>query len=167
MNKYSSNTSFIDKLYILLCLFVLQFIIAFLHINPVAKEGIIDPETKLMVVMKWPELSVADIDLWAKGPDGSVVGYVNKDKKYMILERDDLGVSNDTIVINGKKTVIQRNIEMMTFNELPKGEYVINVHNYPHGFRSYESDFKEEPAYPIPVTIEIMKINPFSVIIHS
>ena len=161
MNRYNTNTSFIDKLYIMLCLFVLQFIIAFILINPIAKQGIVDPVTKMMIIIKWPELSAADIDIWVKGPDGTIASYVNKDGKYIILERDDLGSSNDYVEIDGKITPISRNMETMTLNALPKGEYVINLHNYSHAFNDFLGRLREEPQYPIPVTIEVIKISPF------
>lgn len=167
MNRYNTNTSFIDKLYIMLCLFVLQFIIAFILINPIAKQGIVDPVTKMMIIIKWPELSAADIDVWVKGPDGTTASYVNKDGKYIILERDDLGSSNDYVKINGEITPISRNMETMTINALPKGEYVINLHNYSHSFNDFLGRINEEPEYPIPVTIEVIKINPFKAVFQK
>ena len=145
----------------------MQFIIAFILINPIAKQGIVDPVTKMMIIIKWPELSAADIDVWVKGPDGTIASYINKDGKYIILERDDLGSSNDYVKIDGQITPISRNMETMSLNALPKGEYVINLHNYSHSFNDFLGRLREEPQYPIPVTVEVIKINPFKAVFQK
>ena len=132
MKKFSTNLAFVDLLFNLLVGFTSLLLLAFLYINPIADEGKIDPVTKLLVIMTWPDESSADIDVWMRGPDGSVCSYVAKDKGYMILERDDLGMTNDAIKVDDKIIYIKRNIESLSVTQLLKGEYVLNIHNYSH-----------------------------------
>lgn len=163
MKKFSSNLAFVDLLFNLLVGFTSLLLLAFLFINPIADEGKIDPVTKLLVIMTWPDESAADVDLWMRGPDGAVCGYVGKDKGYMILERDDLGMTNDALHIDGETVYIKRNIESLSVTKLLKGEFVINVHNYSHGFEPY-GGYLDEKQYPIPVEIKLIQMNPFKLL---
>lgn len=128
MRKYSSNLAFVDLLFNLLVGFTSLFVIAFLLINPIAKQGVVDPPIILMIEMEWSDDSKVDIDLHVKGPDGKTVFYGNKSNGYITLKRDDLGASNDTFVINGKRTVVRRNYEITTMTVLPDGDYIVNAH---------------------------------------
>lgn len=127
MRKYSSNLAFVDLLFNLLVGFTSLFIIAFLMINPVARDGEVTPPVKMFVEIEWDKDAHTDIDLFVRGPDGVTVFYGNRDGAYMTLQRDDLGASNDTYLINGETVVIKRNYEIVNFTDLPPGEYVIAV----------------------------------------
>jgi hypothetical protein len=163
MKKFSTNLAFVDLLFNLLVGFTSLLLLAFLYINPIADEGKIDPVTKLLVIMTWPDESSADIDVWMRGPDGSVCSYVAKDKGYMILERDDLGMTNDAIQVDDKIIYIKRNIESLSVTQLLKGEYVLNIHNYSHMFQGYEGHHKED-EFPVPVEIKLIQMNPFKIL---
>lgn len=163
MRNYSHNLAFIDLLFNLLVGFTSLLLLAFLFINPIAEQGKIDPVAKVLILVTWPDKSPADIDLWVRGPDRTVVSYGSKDKGYMVLERDDLGVSNDTIKVDGKVVHIIRNIESLKITKLLKGEYVVNVMNYTHAFTAY-NDYEAEEIYPIPVEIKILQMNPFKIL---
>lgn len=130
MRKYSSNLAFVDLLFNLLIGFCCLFIIAFLLINPIAKQGTIDPPVKMMIEMTWDNESQNDIDLYLKGPDGGVIFYANKQNGYITLKRDDLGYANDTYIVNGKTFTVKRNYEIITLTDLPDGDYVLNVHHF-------------------------------------
>lgn len=166
MNRFSgSNLAFIDLLFILLIGFTLMLIAAVLHINPIADEGKIDPVTKIMITARWPDQSVTDIDIWVRGPDGKMVGYARKDGRYIVLDRDDLGRGNDIYYVNGKKKVVAKNLETVSINALPDGEYVINLHNYSFQFSDpYGSKSEEDEEYPVPVELEIIQMTPFRVL---
>lgn len=161
MRKYSSNLSFVDLLFNLLVGFTSLLVIAFLLINPIAEQGKIDPETKILILVKWDDSSKVDIDTWVRGPSGRAVGFKRKDGNYIILERDDLGVNNDFYEVNGITIAVKRNMESVNINALPAGEYVVNVHNYTTGTAFFNGH--NEPI-PVPVTVEIIQMKPFKVL---
>jgi hypothetical protein len=163
-SNFNTNLAFVDLLFNLLIGFVCLFFLSWLLINPSAQSGKITPNTKMMVVMDWPKESSFDIDLLIKGPDNNVVSFINKDVRYMILERDDLGTINDTVHINDKKIVIRRNTETISLNELIPGEYVINIHNYSHTLGDNDENAK---FYPVSVRVRVFKLEPFKIIHDS
>jgi hypothetical protein len=130
MRKYSSNLAFVDLLFNLLVGFTSLFVIAFLLINPIAKNGVVDPPIRLMIEMSWHDDSHNDIDLYLKGPDGATISYRNKANGYITLKRDDIGAQSDTYEVNGRTVLVSRNYEIMTLTDLPDGDYVVNVHFY-------------------------------------
>lgn len=130
MRRYSSNLAFVDLLFNLLVGFTSLFVIAFLLINPIAKQGVVDPPILLMVEMEWSDESLRDIDLYVKGPDGVTIYFSNKSNGYITLKRDDTGRASDTFVVNGEEVVVNRNYEVTTFTALPDGDYVVGAHYY-------------------------------------
>lgn len=156
MRKYSNNLAFTDLLFNLLIGFTSLLLIAFLLINPIAEEGKIDPRSEFIITSSWDDESSIDIDLWVKGPDDTIVGFSSKDGRYMVLERDDLGDTNDLIQLNGDTILIQRNLETLSINAIVPGEYIVTVHNYSTSLSN------ENEEYPTPVTIDIMDMNPVS-----
>ena len=127
MRKYSSNLAFVDLLFNLLVGFTSLFIIAFLMINPISQDGQVTPPVRMFVEVEWDKDINKDIDLFVRGPNGTTIFYGNKDGQYMTLERDDLGNSSDTYVINDETITVKRNYEIVNFTDLPPGEYVIAV----------------------------------------
>mgnify|MGYP003624703269 FL=1 len=165
MRKYSSNLAFVDLLFNLLVGFTSLFVIAFLLINPIAKQGVVDPPVKVMFEISWDDKSYHDIDLYLKGPDNQVVYYANKTNGYITLKRDDLGFQTDTYEINGKVEVVERNYEITTMSSLPDGDYVVNVHFYARG--------KRRPTDPVnikvanleqEVFVRVTSIQPFKIL---
>ena len=130
MRKYSTNLAFTDILMNLMLGFASLFILAFLLINPVADAGKIDPDGLVMITLRWEDTSAIDMDLWVKGPDGTIVSYQRKDGRYILLDRDDLGSANDTIIVDGVINIIPRNLETVMITDLQDGEYIINVHHF-------------------------------------
>jgi hypothetical protein len=130
MRKYSTNLSFIDMLFNISLGFLMLFILAYLLINPIADAGKIDPEAKIMITLRWDNESIKDMDLWVKGPDGTIVSFQRKDGRYIILDRDDLGRANDIIMVDGVEKVIARNIETIMITDLMDGEYIVSVHHF-------------------------------------
>jgi len=158
MRKYSNNLAFTDLLFNLLIGFTSLLLIAFLLINPIAEEGKIDPQTEFLITMTWDHDSGVDLDLWVKGPTGTIVGFPSKDGRYMVLERDDLGNANDIYEVNGETMVIARNIETLMINAIVPGEYHVSVHNYN---MNYEDESEE---YPTPVMVDLMDMRPYSML---
>tara|TARA_R110002110_G_scaffold133494_8_gene315877 strand:+ start:1002 stop:1601 length:600 start_codon:yes stop_codon:yes gene_type:complete len=152
MRKYSSNLAFVDLLFNLLVGFTSLFVIAFLMINPIAKTGEVTPPIRMFVEVEWDSSLNIDIDLFVRGPDGSIVFFGRKDGGYMTLERDDLGWQSDIYHINGEARLVRRNYEIINFADLPEGEYVIAVFYF------------TSRGDPVEVTARIRTISPHRVV---
>ena len=77
----------------------------------------------------------------------------------MHLDRDDRGLSNDTVEINGRSFVNPLNQEVVTLRGIVAGEYIVNAHYYEGG--------KDKPAtpsarvgQPVDTTLTVVKVNP-------
>ena len=79
------------------------FFIALLAMNPEAKSGKIDTKAEFLITMTWPDSHPDDVDLYAEDPVGNIVWYHVREAGFMVLDRDDRGGLNNTIVVNGKK----------------------------------------------------------------
>jgi len=151
MKRTSAILAFIDLLFNLLLGISMMFIISFLMINPPETLGTIDPPVRLLITLEWDPALTEDMDLWVRGYDQTWVGFSKMDGKYFNLERDDRGVSNDTIIVNGEEEIIARNYEVISFTTLPAGEYFINVHYYTPAGDAVDS------------TITVTQIDPFAI----
>lgn len=147
---------FYDMLFNLLIAFVFCFIVALLAMNPKAvKAGDIPAKAEFIINLSWPDWNPNDIDAWVQGPTGELVWFRSREAALMHLDRDDRGLSNDTIEVNGKKVVNPLNQEVVTIRGLAPGEYVVNA-NY------YESiDLR-----PVEVTISVVKVNPRAEVVY-
>ncbi len=65
------------------------------------------------------------------------------------LDRDDRGLVNDTITINGEEVQNPLNQEVVTLRGVVKGEYVVNLHYY-----------GSETEKPVDVNVRLVKVNP-------
>lgn len=130
IQRRNTGPSFIDLLFIISLGFLLLLFIMLPFLNPIAKDGTIDPPVALIIEMRWDDDAQADLDLWVLGPDGNPVGYFKKSNGYITLKRDDLGKVNDTYVIDGKRVTVSRNYEVTTATQLPDGWYTVNVHYF-------------------------------------
>lgn len=151
--KYKSNLTFIDLLFNILVGFVFLFIIAFILINPKAKQGDIKSPAEFLITLEWPPNLNEDLDLWVQSPDNHKVGFRMKDAGIMNLDRDDLGIDNDTTVIDGKMIVVPINREVISVRGKLPGIYHVNVHYY-----------RKLKDITIPATISVIKVNPYIVV---
>ncbi len=161
--SYGSQVAFIDLLFNTLVGFVFLFILAFILINPIAKKSNVEIVAEFIVKINWPSDSPDDIDLWMRDPLGNYVGFKSKDVGLMALSRDDLGTSNDTVYDpKGKPIIVYRNEEMVTIRGIVPGEYIVNVHFYNEKIAVDKN--KEKNYNPMPVQVEVQKINPYNVV---
>lgn len=161
-SKYKSTLAFTDLLFNVLIGFAFLFIVAFILINPITEEANIQAKAEFMVIMEWDPDSFYDIDLWMKDPTGTVVGFPNKDAGWLHLDRDDLGTTNDTILMaNGEPKVIRLNREIMTVRGIMPGEHIVNVHFYSATKGAIEFN------KPTEVMIQVIKINPYGEIYNG
>ena len=128
IKRRNIGPSFTDMLFIVCFGFMLLAFIMVPFLNPIAKNGTIDPPIAMMIEAQWSAEKDTDVDLYVKGPDKHTVYYGNKSNGYVTLKKDDLGHSTDKMIIDGVTVSIPRNYEITTLNALPDGWYTVNAH---------------------------------------
>lgn len=128
IKKRDNNTPALDMMFMVALAFLLLIFMMIPFLNPITKDGVVDPPVLLLIEADWDVESDTDVDLYVKGPDGSVIYYANKDNGYITLKKDDLGSSSDEVIIDGVVVRIPRNYEVTTLTALPDGWYTVNVH---------------------------------------
>ena len=141
---------FYDMLFNMLIAFVFCFIIALLAMNPKAlKVGDIPSKAEFIVTLSWPDLNPNDIDTWVQDPAGNLVWFRSREAGLMHLDRDDRGMANDVIVVNGKEVVNPLNQEVVSVRGIEAGEFTVNAHYY-----------ESKDGKPVEATVSIIKVNP-------
>ena len=72
-----------------------------------------------------------------------------KEAGFVHLDRDDRGLLNDTIVVNGEKVQNPLNQEVVTLRAVVPGEYIVNIHYY-----------ATVTNLPVDVNVKVEKVNP-------
>jgi hypothetical protein len=168
--RNASGIGFTDLLFNTLVGFVFLFVISFLLIQPpVPVNKKIDPKAELIITLTWEKGNYSDIDLWVRDPEGNVISFKGKSKGLMHLDRDDLGNANDTMVLaDGTVVATDENREVATIRGWIPGEWNVNIHYYAARGRSkVTGDKKVKPLGPIPVTVDLIRVNPFKEITIS
>ena len=147
--RSTSNLAFNDLLFNVLIGFVMLFVIAFLLINPITKKADIPVKAEFIIILEWEQESVDDVDLWVQREDDKPVGFANRELTPLHLDRDDLGTTNDIVLIDGVTRTLKSNREMTTIRGIVPGNYYVSVHAY----------MKKDDT--IPYTVTVMKVNPF------
>jgi len=129
--------------------FTLLFIITIMFLNPPAKTGIIDPKAEFIITVKWEDNSPSDIDTWVEDPKGQVVWYRIPEVGLLHLDRDDRGLDNDRILVDGNEIINPLNQEVVTIRGVVPGQYIVNVHYY---------DTKEKRQ--VNVEVRVVRVNP-------
>ena len=155
VRKRFRSDPFTDLLFNALLGFTFLFLIAIMFMNPEAKTGIIDPKAEYIITVTWEDNHPADIDTWVEDPDGQVIWFKNSEAGLLHLDRDDRGLLNDSIIVNGEEIQNPLNQEVVTIRGVVKGEYVVNVHYYASGIDE-----------PIDVNVRLAKVNPVLEIIY-
>jgi hypothetical protein len=154
--RHDDIDPFSDLLFNTLIGVVLMFVLAYISINPKAKTGVIDAKAEFMITTTWPDNNPNDVDTWVEDPGGNRVWFRSREAGMMHLDRDDRGLANDSIIVDGKEIVNPLNQEVVTIRGFMPGEYTVNVHYY-------ESKNKE----PVPITVSVVKVNPRAVIVFN
>ncbi|MBL7002639.1 MAG: hypothetical protein ISR69_01260 [Gammaproteobacteria bacterium] len=147
-NKQLSDP-FTDLLFNTLLGFSLLFFISILFMNPIAKLGNVNYKAEYIITVTWPEGQPDDVDVWMSDPNQNILSYHDRDVGWLQLDRDDQGDLNDTIEINGVKTIYPINQEVVSIRGIVSGEYILNLQYY-----------KSETQKPVTATIKIEKVNP-------
>ncbi len=140
---------FSDLLFNTLLIFVMLFAIAIVAMNPKAKTGVIDAKAEFIITVTWPDMNPNDIDTWVQDPGRNLVWFRQREGGMMHLDRDDRGLANDTLVINGQQVVNPLNQEVVTVRGFSPGEYTVNVFYY-----------ESKNGEPVPVNVSVVKVNP-------
>jgi hypothetical protein len=131
------------------------FFLALLVMNPEAKQGKIDTKAEFIVTMGWPDNHPDDIDLYVEDPLSNIVWYHVREAGFMVLDRDDRGGVNNSIMVNGKRIMSPIREETVSIRGIVAGEYTVNVQYY----------LALQHA-PVPVSVKVEKINPTVEVIH-
>jgi hypothetical protein len=166
---------FYDMLFNMLIAFVFCFIIALLAMNPKAlKAGDIPAKAEYIITLSWPDSDPNDLDAWVQAPSGDVVWFRSREAGLMHLDRDDRGMSNDTIVVNGTRIVNPLNQEVVTIRGTAPGEYIVNAQYYQNSPAGQPGTSKEtgppDPriGQPVEATLSVIKVNPRAeVVFHT
>ena len=144
---------FNDMLFNLLLCTLCLFIIAFLSINPIKQDQDVESSDVLQIVLTWGDENDDDFDLWLITPDKQYIGFKSPQTTLGNLDRDDLGIANDTIIVNGEGRSIKLNKEIISLRQLIPGDYYINVHYYKQN---------DKPAEGF--NVEVSKIKPYKLV---
>jgi hypothetical protein len=147
--RHDELDPFSDLLFNTLLAFVMLFAVALIAMNPKAKTGVIDAKAEFIVTVTWPDNDPNDIDTWVQDPAGNLVWFRAREGGMMHLDRDDRGLANDTLVINGQQVVNPLNQEVVTVRGFAPGEYTVNLHYY-----------ETKNGQPVTATVSVVKVNP-------
>jgi hypothetical protein len=153
--RADSQDAFTDLLFNALLGFAFMFVAAFALINTPEEPGKIDAKAEVLITVRWPDRHPDDVDALVEGPRGNLVWYHNRDTGLMHLDRDDRGVLQDRLRIDGREVTNPLNQETVTVRALQPGEYVVNVLHYQANY-----------AEPLPVTVKVEKLNPQVVVLY-
>ena len=147
--RLAGSDPFTDLLFNILLGFILLFFISIIFLNPNDDSGKIDIEAEYVITVTWEDYSADDIDAWVEDPKGEVAFYKKRETEILHLDRDDRGMLNDKLVIEGKEVENPLNQEVLSLRGQMPGEYTVNLHYY--DTESFES---------VPVAVKIARVNP-------
>ena len=145
---------FSDLLFNTLLAVVMLFAVALMVMNPKAKTGVIDAKAEFIITVTWPDFNPNDIDTWVQDPGGNLVWFRAREGGMMHLDRDDRGLSNDNITINGQQVVNPLNQEVVTLRGIAPGEYTVNLHYY-----------ETKDGQAVTAKVSVVKVNPRAVVV--
>ena len=145
----AGSDPFTDLLFNILLGFILLFFIAILFLSPSESTGKVDIDAEYVISVTWPDNNPDDIDTWIEDPEGNVTWFRKRSSGLVHLDRDDRGMLNDTITIEGKVVENPLNQEVAAIRGVLPGEYTVNVHYY-------ESESNES----VDVAVKVAKVNP-------
>lgn len=135
--------------------FVFMFLVSWLLINPIAKKNNTETKAEFLITVSWADKSALDVDTYVEDPQGNIVWYHSKQAGIMHLDRDDVGMSTDTVTNDdGSITQVYINREVVTLRGYLPGEYTVNVHMFT----------PNEPIERTEVTVDVVKLNPYAIV---
>ena len=160
--RYVSNVAFTDLLFNIVVGLAFLFLLAFILMNPIAKDKDIEEKSDFIIILTWDDESGDDIDLWVRDPLGHILSFRNRGVGMMHLDRDDLGLSNDKVQgPDGKVVYVYRNKEVVSLRGFSEGTYLVNAHVY------NKKPWKDGKQHRSNIKIELIKLNPYSEIAQA
>lgn len=160
-NRQDWLWAFVDLLLLMVSMFSSMYIITLLQVNPPAKKNSIELKAELVITMTWPGKAIDDLDLHLMQPDGRMINFATRESTYGTLDRDDLGIINDSYTDSSGQHFIEYNQEVITIRALVPGKYVVNAHVYRQYSRGYLSEpTREIISLPYKTKIVLQKLNP-------
>lgn len=144
-----SQDAFTDLLFNALLGFAFMFVAAFALISDPQQTGKIDAKAEVLITVRWPDNHPDDVDTLVEDPTGNLLWYHNRDTGLMHLDRDDRGIMQDRLVVDGESVANPLNQETVTLRALQPGEYIVNLLHYQANY-----------ADRLPVTVKVEKLNP-------
>ena len=154
--RYVSNVAFTDLLFNIVVGLAFLFLLAFILMNPIAKDKDIEEKSDYIIILTWDDESGDDIDLWMRDPLGNILSFKNREDALMHLDRDDLGLSNDKVELpEGGYVYVYRNKEVASLRGTHEGEYLVNIHVY------NKKPWKDHSMRASNIRVELIKLNPY------
>ncbi len=153
--RTESQDAFTDLLFNALLGFAFMFVAAFSLMGDPTKSGNVDNKAEILITVRWADRHPDDVDTLVEDPQGNLVWYHNRDTGLMHLDRDDRGLFQDRIMLDGIEVSNPINQETVTLRALKPGEYVVNVLHY-------QSNYKK----PLPVSVKVEKLNPTVTLVY-
>jgi hypothetical protein len=144
-----TQDAFTDLLFNALLGFAFMFAVAFSLMADPTDGGNIESKAEILITVRWQDRHPDDVDTLVEGPQGNMVWYHNRDTGLMHLDRDDRGLFQDRIMIDGVEISNPLNQETISVRALKPGEYVVNLLHY-------QANYEEN----LPVTVKVEKLNP-------
>jgi hypothetical protein len=145
----TAQDAFTDLLFNALLGFAFMFVAAFALIADPQKDGKVDNKAEILITVRWADRHPDDVDTLVEGPHGNLVWYHNRNTGLMHLDRDDRGLLQDRLLLDGVEVSNPINQETVTVRALQPGEYVVNLLHYQANYRE-----------PLAVTVKVEKLNP-------
>lgn len=153
--RHDDIDPFSDLLFNTLLAFVMLFAIALLAMNPKARSGEIRAKAEFIITLTWSDNDPNDLDAWVQDPGGNTVWFRTREAGMMHLDRDDRGLANDSITIDGRQVVNPLNQEVVTIRGIAPGEYTVNAHYY-----------ESKNGAPVTLNVSVVKVNPRAEVVH-
>ncbi len=144
-----SQDAFTDLLFNALLGFAFMFVVAFSLMADPTEGGNVESKAEILITVRWADRHPDDVDTLVEDPRGNMVWYHNRDTGLMHLDRDDRGLFQDRVVLDGIEVSNPINQETVTVRALQSGEYVVNLLHY-------QANYDE----PLPVSVKVEKLNP-------
>lgn len=152
----SPSDPFTDLLFNTLIGFMLLFFVAIIFLNPAKKSATVDLNAEYLIVVTWADNNPDDVDTWIEDPNGGIAWFRNRSAGLVHLDRDDRGMLNDTLTVNGEKIENPLNQEVAAIRGLVPGEYTVNLHYY-----------ETVTQKPVDVSVRIARVNPVYEIFYN